>query len=365
MLASHPPMHSKSSSHSRQLSNPTALPAVKLAPESGSALPAGARSSGWASSGTPAGNGPLEHGIALLIGSNAQSGRAPMSAKQRPAQPAFIRIGDDRDKDKPRTQHRQGHPSSVLSHPGSTRPGLSTAAQTDPLSRKPVQSRMRQQGAAVTASATPLAAAALLTTQSATHCCSHNVCAAPATQAADVAADVALDCTDALQQISDTHQLDTPAAAATAASGAPACVTLSDAAAQQLEGVSPTLPQSAAAGSAASESAAAGSAALGFTATETPAAPGSAATETLAASGSAVIPLVTLLQSSEDAAASAPRAMLPTSRRKRKGPRAAKPQEPVKAEHSWQDLLGPDDTGKPEVPASTLPAGTLFRKIYC
>ena len=204
---------------------------------------------------------------------------------------------------------------------------------------------MSQQAAAVAASATPPAAssAALLTTQTATNCFSHGICAVFTTQAADVTGD----CTDALQQSSHAYQHDTAAAAATAAAGAPTCMTMPNAAAQQLEGASPTISQSAAVGSAASESVVVGSAALG-----------SAATETLAAPGSAVTPPPPLLNSSANAAASAPRAMLPTSRRKKKGPKAAKPQEVVKAGHSWQALLGSYDAAKPEVPATTSPPGT-------
>ena len=376
-LASHSPAHTKSLSHPGQPSNTTDLlkrqPAqsgVDSAPESRSVLPVKARPSGRASSIAPARNAANEHGTALPTGSHAQdraSSRAPLPAKQRPAQPAFIRIGDDKDKDKPRTLHRLGHPSSVMSHPGSNRPGLSAAAQTCPSTGTPLQSRISQQGAAVAASATSPAAssAALLTTHSATHGCSHQVSAAPATQAADVAAGIAGDCNGALQQSSDARQHDTAAAAATAPSGAPACVTMPSAAAQQLGGVSPTRPQAAAVGSALSESAAIGSAPLGFAASEASTASGSAATETLASPGSAVMPPAPLLQSRAEAAtALAPGPMLPTSRRKRKGPKAAKPQEGVKAAHSWQALLGPHDTSVlPEVPASILSAGTCCERI--
>lgn len=358
-------------------------------------LPADAGSSVRASSKAPAGNSPREHRTALPAAGEVlgrASSRAPWPAKQRSAQPAFIRIGEDKDKGKPRTSHTQTHTAPALGHPGNSRPGLSTAAQTGSL---PGISRMSQQGAAVAASATA-PAAALLTPQSVTSSFSHNATAAPAPQAADLA----VDCTAKPHQSSDAHQHDraehpvmpptavsaqmavpiervlpdvpasavstaAAAAAATAASAAQMCVTVPDAAAQQLDREldrDRAAVRSAAVGSAALDSAALGSGAIGSSGILGSAdTVRSAAAETLTALGSAVT--LSLQQSSADAAASAPRAVLPTSRKKRKGPKAtSKPQEPVKACHSWQALLGPDDIGKPEEPATMLLAGTFFLK---
>ena len=396
LLASHPLMHAKSSSHRAQPSDSKDLAkrhqaqsgANVVSSGSGSVLPASAGSSVRASSRAPAGNGPHEHGTALPAGAKAPGGapsRAPWPAKQRSAQPAFIRIGDDNLQGNLRPLHTQTHPSPALGHPGDSRPGLSTAV-----------SRFSHQEAAGAASATAPAAAAspaaLLTTSSATSSFSHNAIAtmtAPPPQAADVA----VDCTATPQQGSDAHQHDraeTPlaalaanravstdglmtdvpaAAAATAASGAQMCVTVPEAAAQQHDRADTqrTTVRSAAVESTALGSAALGSTALGSAAIGSPGmlgsadTIGSAAAEPLAAARSAVTP--SWLQSSAGAAASAPRAMLPTSRKKRKGPKAAtKPEEPVQACHSWQALLGTDDIGKPEAPKTTLPAGTFVWK---
>ena len=352
-LASQLSMHTKSSNHKRQLSNPKNLwerrqaqTKINLVPESGSGLLADAKSSGRVSSRAPAGGGPHEHEIALPTGSNAHSGRAPMPAKQHPAQPAFIRIGDNKDKDEPRTLHRQGHPSPALSCPGSKSPGLSTAAQTDAVTDMPFQSRMSLQHPVAISPAAAASPAAVLTIQAAPSDFSHNISAAPAAQAADLAGDdmdTPLHSSDAQQhtraeQLSIPPALEAPTAVAltdvsaesetaapatTAASSAWLRATKPTAAAQHLQGVT---------------SRAAQSAVTGFAASQTP-----------------VVPETAVISP-----APAPRVMLPTSRRKRNGPRAAKPQAPSKAEHSWQALLEPDACGKPEDPASTLPAGTCF-----
>ena len=54
----------------------------------------------------------------------------------------------------------------------------------------------------------------------------------------------------------------------------------------------------------------------------------------------AVEPDTDLQVSRTEPVLSAPRTLLPTSRRQRKGPKAAKPEEPVKTQSSWQELLG-------------------------
>ena len=351
------------------------------------ALPAGSSAQGRASSRAP--------------GAGASS-RAPWPVKKGPPQPAFIRIADDT----PRTSHRAGPSSSAFSRPRRDNQQLSTAAQTDAGTTKLAQSKLGSQALAASAWAASRSAGASLATQSLTPTYTRTVSAVPAAQAAAVA----VDCTSTIQQSPDAHQLtiaeyagthsavvqaqtavpiaktmthvhesaETAAAAGTAASGAPVSVTSRDATALlgiPTDGIRSIVSESAGTAAVAETAAdiAAGTAPSPMCTimphaaaklhegaiTNTPAAvgtliPGSVRTPVLTA-GCVGTPTAADVQGSGGAVQH--RAVLPSSRRKRKGPKAVKALEPVKAEPSWQALLGPDNGANSEAPARTHATG--------
>lgn len=359
------------------------------------ALPAGSSAQGRASSSAP--------------GAGASS-RAPWPAKVAPAQPAFIRIAGD----EPHMSHRQSPSSSAFGNlHGNQR--LSTAVQTDALTTKPVQGTLGPHRLAVPASATSRSATASLPTHSSVpYTCT--VSAVPVSQATGVA----VDCTGTSQPSSHAHQPTVAEQAATpsavmqtqaavpiagtmthvhesaetdaaavlaavpAASGTPMAVIKPGAPAQvgiPGGGNRIHMPESARTVAAADTAAvtaaviAAGIAASPLHTTMPDAAaqqheggsthtPAAAGTPTRGSVSTPVlIPASVSTSRAADLqgsrAAVQPRAVLPSSRRKRKGPKVANALEPVKAEDSWQALLGPDDGGWSEASPRTLLTGMI------
>lgn len=397
--ASYPPIHTKTDSHSVRVGDMTDLSGeqqarsgteaalgsksdlladgrasrrapgfVQKAPHPHATALAGNNTKGRASSGAP--------GVGTGAGAGASS-RAPWPPRKGFAQPAFIRVGDD----KPRTAHGQAPSSSASGYLHGIQ-SCSTAAQTDAFTPRPVPST--HQRLTVPAPAASCSAAALLTTHSSTSPHTRTVGTVPASQAAALA----VGCTDSPRQSSDTPRLNTPAlvpsavlqaqvadpiagtmshahesaktaaAATTAAAGTP----VHDATAQVAITIAGTLSNiDESAGAAAIAASPVCITTADATAEQQHGGHEAAAAETLA-SGVVMTPPVLTPAAEGDGTSGAsasvqPRAVLPSSRRKRKGPKAAKPLEPVKAEHSWQGLLGPDDCGKSEAPARALPTG--------
>lgn len=413
-------MHTKTISHCRRvdgLTGPTegqqAQSGTESTPGVGSVLPADSRASRRAPAS--AGKAPQQHVTALPAGSSAQgrasssasragaSSRAPWPAKKSSAQPAFIRIADD----SPRTSHAPGPSSSAFGQQhGNQR--LSIAAQTDVLTTTPVQSSLGPQGVAVPASATSHSATASLpthspvsftctasavpvsqaigvpvdstgTTQASSHAHQPTIAEQAATPSAALQTQAAVPIAGTMTHVHESTETDAAAAAAvSAASGTPMAVIRLGPTAQVGTpggGNRTHTPESAAAAADPAAITLAGTAASPMYTTRPDAAaqqheggmintPAAAGTLTLGSVGTPVLtpgsvgtPAAGDLQGSRSAVQ--PRAVLPSSRRKRKGPKAAKALEPVQAAHSWQALLGPDDEGRSEAPARTLVTGMI------
>lgn len=267
------------------------------------------------------------------------SSRAPWAAAKGPAQPAFIRIGVD----KPCTAHRPAQVSFAPGQLGSDQThNLSTAAaQSQLLASRSTQGKTSQSGPAVSASGTPPIA---VSSASPAASCPPAISAATllSPPVPPISAVQAVDepdgCAPASQQASDAQRHDIlghaampspatdPQGSETAAAGGEIINHVLNSAANATAAVTPglTTPAPAVAGDPVRQQHE-----LGVSATAAEA----------SGPGAIVTPIGGLQQSDSGVTASAPRMMLPISRRKRKGQKAAKTEEPVKTQHSWQELL--------------------------
>ena len=316
-------------------SSKTYKPANTAVAQSGTALPAGTKPPGRASS------------------------RAPLPAAKGPGQPAFIRIGEDM----PRTAHR---PAQVSFAPGQLgiahKHSLGSAAQSQLHASRSAQGKSSQLAPAVsTSTTTPVAASRAAPKAAASPAVSPAAAlsqSAPSTSAAQA---VHGQDGDALASQQGSYArwhdrlrhatipslaTDVPGPEVTAAAGEEAINHVLNSAASITAAIRPgaITPAPADVGDLVGQQHDLGS---------------SGTTAEVAGPGSVLTLSGGLQQTVSGVAAAAPRVMLPTSRRKRKAPKAAKTEEPVKSQHSWQELLALSNQADSTAPDRKSPSGVI------